>query len=359
VPDIFAGAEVAAENINAAGGVNGRPLEVVTCNGKADPKAELACARKGISENVIASAGSTSLANSPGVLEITDRAGIADVAGAVGAPEAASLPTMFPIDFIAASANGCVSPTAVNAVGGDAKIGVASAENPFAAGVFSLMEPYLKSPAVGDKYAGAVTVGATQQDLGPIVQDLDDKGANYIEVNIFPSVAAQLVSAAASAGKKWAFCGDGGLFGPQILRQLAPQTNGFLTSVGYPPANSGDKYPLIKQFVEEMKAAEEAGNKDANLDVNHVNALRAWLGMHIVKQVAEGIHGEVTKESFLKAMNTAKVDLGWAQVDFSKPLGQPPFERVFQPNMFIAKWNTDTKQLDEVGEVNVLKTLAG
>jgi len=358
VPELFAGAEVAADNINAAGGIDGRPIEVITCNGKGDPKAEQACARKGVSEKVIAGVSNVFAVN-PGAYEVLGRAGIADVGPVGGAPVLYSAPTSYPIEHVIATANGCVSPEAIGTAGDDAKVGVVVAQNPFAEGVFSLLEPYLQSaPQVKDKYVGSVSVPATQQDYGPIVQELADKGADYIEVNVPPTEATRFVTAAGTAGKKWTFCADGGLFGHQILEQVGPLSESFLTSVGVPPASSGDEYPLIQQYVDEMKAAEDAGNEDASIEINHVNSVRAWLAMQVFEQVASGIDGEVTTESFAEAMKTAKVDLDYAEIDFSKPLGKPPLERVFQPTLFISEWNEDTKDLDEITQANALELLA-
>jgi len=358
VPQIWAGAEVAAENINAAGGVNGRPLEVVRCNGKGDPKAEQACARKAISEKVIAGASNVFAVNPQGAYEILSRAGIADVGGIGAHPALFSAPSEYPIEFGAASFNACVSPLALETAGDDVKVGVVVGQNPFAEGIFKSIEPYLKTK-VADQYVGSVSVPPTQQDYRPVVQKLADKGANYIVVDIPPTEATRFVTAAGTAGKKWHMCADGGLFGPQLLEKLGPLTESFITETGVPPAHTGDKYPLVQQYVDEMKAAQEAGNKDADIQRDHVNSIRAWLAMQVVKQVASGIDGAVTTESFAKAMKTATVDLDYAKIDFSKPLGRPPLERVFHSEVFVTKWNNDTKALDDVGQVNVLELLAG
>ena len=357
LPDLYAGAQVAAENINADGGVNGRPIEIVTCNGKADAKGEEACAREAVDSDAIASVSNVFQVNAAAANQILADGGLTSIAGVGGDPTLYSLPTMYPIDFPAATFNGCASPEALAAVGDDTSICAFVGQNPFAEGVFSLAEPYLQGSEVGDHYAGSVSVPATQQDFNPVVQELDDKGANYVMVDIDPGSAGQVVTTAGSAGKDWSYCGDGGLFGPALLQQLAPVTKSFLTVVGLPPENSGNEYPLIKQFVDEMHQAVEDGNKDASIDVNHTSALRAWLGVQIFKEVAASIDGDVTRESFAEAMKTAKVDLGYAQIDFSKPLGNAPYERVFQPEAFITRWNEESSELDEVGQVNLLDLL--
>lgn len=356
-PEVFAGAEVAAENINADGGINGRPIEIVTCNGMAEATAEEACARQAVSEGAIASVSNVFIANPQGAYEILDAGGVTDLAGAGGHPALYTLPTMYPIEFGAAVFNACVAPEALEAAGEDTQVGVVVAQNPFAEGVFGLMEPYLTSPAVGDSYVGSVSVPATQQDFTPVVQELNDLGANYIVTDIFETAAAQILSAAGTTGQEWTVCGDAGLFTPQVLAQLAPLTEGFYTTVGLPPETTADEYPLVQQFLDEFQAAADAGNEDANFDISYINAFRAWLGVQLFAEVASGIDGEVTLESFAEAMTTATFDLGWAEVDFSTPLGTAPYERVFQPDAFITQYNTETAQQDLIAQVDLFDLL--
>ena len=352
VPEIWTGAEVAAKNINEAGGIDGRPIKIVTCNGKGDPKAEEACARKGVSEDAVASSGNIFVANAGGAMEVLQRAQISDIAGATGDPAALALDNAYPISFDAASVNACGAPTALDAAGDDAKVGAVVEQTPFGKGAFSLLEPYLKSPEVGDKYVGSVSVAPTQQDFSSIVQDLDDKGANYVIPALAPGGVSKVVSAAGTSGKKWTFCADAGSFPPPLLAKLAPLTKGFFTSGGFPPTSSADKYPLIARFVKEMEATQKG-----SLESNPIAAMRAWIGVFIISEVARGIDGDVTAESFANAMKTAKVDLDYADVDFSKPLGKPPFVRQFQPNAFVSRWNSENKEAEDLGQVNLVETL--
>lgn len=358
VPEVWAGAEVAAASINAKGGVNGHPLEVVRCNGKGDPKAELACGRKGVSEGVIASDSNVFVVNPQGALQVLDRGGVTDVAGATGTPALYSLPSMYPIEFSAAVQNACVSKQALDSAGPDVKFGVIVGENPYSAGSWALMERYIKSdPAVGAKFAGSVSSPATTDDFSSLVQSLADKGTNYVVVDLPPADAARFVTAAGTSGKKWTMCADGGLFGPQLLKKLGPLTKSFLTVLGLPPVASAAQDPLIQQFVDEMKAALDAGNKDASIEINHSNSLRSWLGMHVIADVAKTVKGDVTTKSFAAAMKTAKVDLDYSTIDFAEARGTAPYQRVFQPNAFISKWNGDQKQFDGIGQVNLLDLL--
>jgi len=53
----FPAALARAKAINAAGGIKGRPVTVIRCDTKSDPNQAAACARKAVSEKVVAVIG--------------------------------------------------------------------------------------------------------------------------------------------------------------------------------------------------------------------------------------------------------------------------------------------------------------
>jgi branched-chain amino acid transport system substrate-binding protein len=57
-PESFEGAQAAVDAINAAGGVNGHKLTLITCNNELDPNAEEACISEAASDHVSALVGS-------------------------------------------------------------------------------------------------------------------------------------------------------------------------------------------------------------------------------------------------------------------------------------------------------------
>src|SRR5215218_1214059 len=58
LPFMKTAAQAAVEEINAAGGVKGRKLELLTCNEKQDPNEALKCAQKAAREKATAVVGS-------------------------------------------------------------------------------------------------------------------------------------------------------------------------------------------------------------------------------------------------------------------------------------------------------------
>ena len=90
------GAQAAVKRVNCDGGVQGRPLQLITCNGNpfVDPNLGPNCAREAVSKEVVASVGMTTLDSS--VVEAFDDAGI-PIVGAPVSLRGLTAPHSFPI----------------------------------------------------------------------------------------------------------------------------------------------------------------------------------------------------------------------------------------------------------------------
>src|SRR5262249_22679142 len=60
-PEAPEGAIAAAKAINAAGGIKGRPIQIIACDTKSDPTTATGCGRRAVSEGVVAIVGSITL----------------------------------------------------------------------------------------------------------------------------------------------------------------------------------------------------------------------------------------------------------------------------------------------------------
>jgi branched-chain amino acid transport system substrate-binding protein len=79
-PEQLEGLEIAIAAINAAGGVNGRPLQLEYCDGKFDPNAEISCARQMAKNKIVAAVDPFFTADSSGTAyKILDDAGIPQI----------------------------------------------------------------------------------------------------------------------------------------------------------------------------------------------------------------------------------------------------------------------------------------
>ncbi len=76
LPQIVTGAQAAANQVNAAGGVNGRKIEILSCNTQGNPNVSASCAREAVSDHVAAVVGLLSITSSS-VIPILAAAGTA------------------------------------------------------------------------------------------------------------------------------------------------------------------------------------------------------------------------------------------------------------------------------------------
>jgi ABC-type branched-subunit amino acid transport system substrate-binding protein len=60
-PDVPEGAIAAAKAINAAGGIKGRPVQIIRCDTKNDPNVATQCGRKAVAERVVAMVGNLTI----------------------------------------------------------------------------------------------------------------------------------------------------------------------------------------------------------------------------------------------------------------------------------------------------------
>lgn len=75
LPQIETGAKAATEHVNAAGGINGKKIQLITCDDQMNPNSATACGRQAVDEGVAAVLGTFSLF-SDNVLEQITPAGI-------------------------------------------------------------------------------------------------------------------------------------------------------------------------------------------------------------------------------------------------------------------------------------------
>src|SRR5262249_50082610 len=59
--EVSEGAIAAAKSINAAGGIKGRPVEIIRCDTKADPNVATECGRTAVSQGVVAMVGNLTI----------------------------------------------------------------------------------------------------------------------------------------------------------------------------------------------------------------------------------------------------------------------------------------------------------
>lgn len=350
VTQVDAGLQAAARGINAAGGIQGHPVKILTCNTAFDPNQEAACARKAISAHVTAEVGEVSLLN-PGISDMFKAAGIANIIPSLSSPSDYTNPINFPITDNAykAAACGALAPQA----SGKTKVGVVSLNIPL--GIEQAKLAGQAAQRNGDTFVGTVTFPQTATDMGPLVQQMRNKGANLVILNVQPGATTQFISTAVSQGLHWTYCMSDISVYYQNLVDLGSSVDSFYTGGALPPLEDASKYPLYQQFMSDMSAEVASGDKNASVAPTNSPslALEPWLGMQIVKQVASKMTGPISNVTFLAALNKSTVSFGnlLPSINFAQPNPDKQFSRLIMDQVLLKKWSPADKRFDMVTNI--------
>jgi ABC-type branched-subunit amino acid transport system substrate-binding protein len=353
--DAAAAVKAAARKINEDGGLRGHELVVKTCN-DTDANAELQCARKAAREGALAFVGSAFIFNPKASQDALAQQRVASVAPLAIQMVEYSSPINFPLQTTSFGILACPQQMA-QAVGAK-RVSAIAQDLPVQKELLKTVQGV--SAVGGIPYGKNVTIPVSQTDLSSAVRELADSKADTV-VNVLAPTAQP------SVGQKFKFCSAPSNYTTAVVKQLGAAANDVYVSIGLPPVGEkgATKYPLIQQFRKEMQAARDAGDKDADLGQLRAqpNALNAWLGVQVIKQVAADVKGALTSKTLLAALNKAKVDLGnlTPPLDFSKPVPVKTVSRLFNPVVNLYKWDAGTGEwtkVDAAKPVNVLETFA-
>lgn len=301
-PDIEAGGKAAVEAINAAGGINGAPLEMILCNTRGEANQAMNCARELDAEGVVATAGSIDIFR-PQSFPILEAAGIPDIGSVSTGAEIDFLsPMSFPLhggNFGAYTA----LPYAYKAAGATSMVS-ASIDLPI--GILQLgfgdqvgeeigldVKPMIKVPAQG------VT------DYSPYVQQIIDSGADAATVALGPAQLQSFIKAADALGLDAILGATAFTMGQSEADGVGDLANTMLVTAPLPSVDERD-IPGIAEYHKQLDAA---GIED-NEALRRLAGLNTWLAVHAAAEVAKTIDGPVTRESMVEALqSTSGLDL--------------------------------------------------
>ncbi len=306
-PDFLAGAQVAIQNINDTGGINGAKLEVVLCSTSLSPESSINCANKMIEANVVvAYTGADFTAEA--ALPVYTEAGLPWMTTVGWGP---SLETSKDV-FIMGSAN------AATAVGAFAllqqlkltKVALAYDAVP-AAQNFALNTVPAIAKSMGIEVQ-PIPVDPAAPDFAAIVATAQSGGAQaFWGIQAEPGCTA-MVNAALSAN----------FAGPIIagsctdfINAIGDKTVGvYSTLAQLPPDTGGGTSDVIKKHLVDYEALMAAAGQEKNSTSNSIAAFGAW---EELASVLKGMDGDITAES-LSAALAADADIpGWFAPDLN------------------------------------------
>jgi len=291
-PESPAAANAAANAINAHGGIDGHPIQVIVCDDQANPDQAAVCGRDAVSDHVIA-VTSQSLLSASYINELV-AANIPLVGNAVVGAADFTSPYSFPIGA------SVLSTYPAGALGlikdGDTKVGILRIATPLDTITDDATRAGIKSG--GGTLVADVAVPTTVTDYGSYAQQLKQSGANGVV--LIESEAAQVgvIQAAAEIGyhPRWAIA-YGSLTNSE-LKQLEPLVDG---SVVYStlPLVTDTALPGIKTFVAQMKAEQSHNAAASMLDST---SLSVWLAIYAIAGTLAGVHGDITSTVMLQKL---------------------------------------------------------
>lgn len=361
---IPAAVEAAANQINQNGGINGRKIKVVTCNTQYVANQELACARQLVAAHAVAAIGMNNALQGTALEKILSDAHIADIENVGPLPASFQGTNTFPLTWELGSFSPCASSAIKNATGGKSVVFVGG-QMP----ALPVVEPIIQksAEAAGLAWKAPITHPLTVTDYSPYVAKAMASGADIVALLELGSGPQAFVRASSSAGAKYAICTALGLSGSGGWANLGSATNNLYVGATFKPLSESNSLPLMKSLIDSFAAEKSSGSQYAKYASTapadfQAQAMGAWLGVQAFAQVAKTIKGDITAQSVLNALPTAKVNLGGIipNIDFSQKQSAGDYKRVFNSDAYLWKWDSSTNSYQLAGsDPDTLKVLGG
>jgi ABC-type branched-subunit amino acid transport system substrate-binding protein len=297
-PNIHEAARIYGEWINARGGINGRPLEIVLCDGKGDPNEDANCGRQAADEDVVALVGSFSFDASQ-LIPILEEENIAMFGSCCPIAE---IEFSNPISFVTGS-NFAIPAGAVARMVDDgckhpAVVYIETASLEFATDVAKDVFAFKGFDPDDAKY---ITIPITAQDYSAQVAQAID-GTDCIYGGIADSNWAAFLPAMESLGGTQRLYGHQGNLNSVIAAQFPELTQDGISVNSYPNIE-GPMWDDYRAALEEYDAPD--------LDWNSLAGLGTWSAYQEFVQIVSGMEGEINNETFLAAVKSSNsVDTG-------------------------------------------------
>ncbi|WP_165818441.1 ABC transporter substrate-binding protein [Frankia canadensis] len=323
-PEAVDGAKAAAAKINAAGGVNGRQIEIQSCNDQFDPNTAVACAQKAVSQKVSGVlTGYTSYGSK--IVPVLAAAKIPFL-GALPATEVEwNSPVSFPFS---PGTNGLFAALSTKLYEQKCTK-MALLSNTAGASIDTSHAAETAFKQAGGEVVYKATIPPTAADVAPQVVALLKAGAKCVVSVIPPAVQLNFIKAAYAADPTLPI-GLGGL-DDEVVAKLGPAGQNLVRAEASYPAASDQMKPFV--------AALHAFNPAA---VVSAWSLNTYSGVEAIAEAAKGLD-KTDGASLIAALDKTSVTLsGYPKpIDFTKPLAIKGWSRLFNSEVVVSHFQGD------------------
>lgn len=282
------------EWINSHGGIGGRPLEAHFCDAHGTPTGAAACAREATAGGAVAVVGNftfTGDAVTP-ILEKSDTALFGNCCAI--SPTELTSKISFPMGnqplygvglVHKAVEQGCKHINGVLIEGAEA------------------FQPLMENAAKveGVKIEKFINLPGTAQDYSPQVAEATSGGADCLVMIVSETPYIAWMPAFAQSGSEARMYGPQGNFNENAVKGFEEVVEGDVNAGMYPDIS-------LPQW-DEYREALDKFEADSAQDYNSLGGMGTWAAYEGFKQIVEGMKGTVDNKAFLKAAETAKIDL--------------------------------------------------
>jgi len=180
--EIFDTVKATIDEVNAAGGVNGRPLSAEHCSGQVNQNASAACARKVVADTSVISTVGNFLANGAGSAGILDKGQVASLGNFATAPDEYSCHACFPMGMTSLGGSGAVM--ALPDAAKIQKLGVLFIDVPAARQYQQLIAGTLKSSGRDAQMTKVIYVPPGTTNYAGVIAQFDAAGVQGIALEL-------------------------------------------------------------------------------------------------------------------------------------------------------------------------------
>jgi branched-chain amino acid transport system substrate-binding protein len=316
-PSAPLGVAAAVETINAAGGVAGRPIELIICDGKGDPNRAIDCGRRAVDEKVVALVG-VMMANSQGLFDAVADAGIPFIGIFPADPASQTHALSYPMTGGTPGGFGGLA-AVLSDVGGAKKPAVVSLNISAARAGVSFVSKALEAREL-ELVTDIVEVEPGAADFSAAASTLVGSGADGIMFGIGANDGDRLLLALEQAGYDGVIARSTSGFSQEQIDQLGDLAEGVLAFTPFPPNNSDDSE------LEAYLAAMAKHEPDALLNDQTKNA---WAATYVFKEAAEAA-AEITPAGLVEVLDSRTFDPPLLpKVQFQTPVAGIGLPRIF------------------------------